>query len=417
MRAGWMVASLALCGCVDTHPSPTAGQVSSLILTLHQPADTGTPMAPITATTAMFDLQAVDDHGRPITTDVYVDLFLSFGGVKTGAVSACGAGGEVSPIESIMLPGGTLMGHSVTLPQAFGATTLWIEEPSSHATGASPTIFYRNPFIADVQTPPDIHASNASFCSPFKGKFIIVDKPAKPTGQLVVSSVFSNAFVVTDTSYGGWDQFNSMYLFAFGKPPPYIVPGKVLNQFSGNVSKFVGFTELNFPLFDATDDTVPLATLPPPAVLQQPDITNLPKLIALDAGVVSYTGTQCDPSPPNPNNDPTIQKTIDQWVKYSEFVVDGDGSCSGLSNFALQLPAKVFGTYDPLMNRGKTLTVVGMLRNNSGQNPVLDANNQPIYCDMSTPCAKGNCVAGQCVKNPFNFWTINPRTPADIVVQ
>ncbi|MGZ6950313.1 MAG: hypothetical protein ACXVJY_19760 [Ilumatobacteraceae bacterium] len=406
-----------MAGCVDDHPSPNAGQVSSLLLTLRQPADTGTPMTPVMAQTATFDLTAVDEKGAAITHDLDVNLFLSFGGVKTGASGMCGSDDSGSlPVETIHLTGGQVLGHTVTLPQAFGATTLWIDDPASHATGASPTIYFRNPFVADIQTPPDVNAMNATFCSPFNGKFIIVDKPALPNGQLVVSSVFGNAFAVTDTSYGSWDKFNSMYVFSFGKPPTYIVAGKVLNSFSGNVSKFLGFTELNFPLFDATDDTVPLAQLPPPAVVTQPDLSNIPKLIALDAGVVSFTGKQCDPSPDNPSMDANIQKTIDQWNKFNEFVLDADTSCSALTNYAIQLPSKVFGTYDPLQSAGKMVTVVGMLRNNSGQNPVLDANNQPISCDASTPCTKGTCVEGQCVKNPFNFWTINPRTPTDIVV-
>jgi hypothetical protein len=412
-----VVASMAA-GCVDNQTSPNAGKVSSIIMTLHDPADTGTPMNPVTSLNAMFDLQAVDDHGAPITSDLDVQFFISFGGVKTGAVGACGsAAPDANPLETIHLAGGQIMGHQVTLPQAFGATTLWIDEPLSGATGASPTIYYRNPFVADVQTPPDLTAINASFCTPFNGKFVIIDKPAMPAGQLVISSVFSDAFVVTDTSYGTYDKFNSIYLYAFGKPPTYIVPGKVLNSFSGNISKFVGFTELNFPLFNVTDETTPLATLPQPAALVWADIGMLPKLISLDGGVVTYTGMECNPLPPNPNNDPNIQKTIDSWNKYSQFVVDGDNTCSALTNFAVELPTKVFGTYDPLQSVMHTVTVTGMLKNNSGQNPVLDANNMPINCDMTHPCAKGTCTEGVCVKNPYNFWTVIPRTPQDVVVQ
>jgi hypothetical protein len=403
----WLAIALLCAGCTDQQASPNAGQVNSIILTLKQPADTGTPASPVTSLDTTFDLHAVDDQGQAITHDVDVTLFLSFGGVKTGAVGACGVDSGAVPIEQIHMPGGVLLNHSVTIPQAYGATTLWIDEPISGSTGASPTIYYRNPFVADVQTPPDINAANASFCTPFNGKFIIIDKPAMPSGQLVVSSVFGDSFVVTDTSYAGYDQFNSMYLYAFGKPPDYIVPGKVLNSFSGNVSKFVGFTELNFPLFDATDQTVPLATLPPPAVLMQADQANLAKLIALDAGVVTFTGKQCD-----------IMTNLSSWQKYNQLVLDQDGTCSALTNFATELPSKVFGTWDPTTTANMMVTVTGMLRNNSGQNPVLDANNMPISCDPNTnPCAKGSCVEGQCLKGAFNFWTIDPRTPDDVVIQ
>src|SRR5262249_415122 len=154
------------------------------------------------------------------------------------------------PIATIHLTQGTALQQQVTLPQAFGPTAIWLDEPISHATGASPVIYFRNPLIADVQTPPDLLAANATFCTPFDPKFIIIDH-ATASGKLVVTSVFGNAFAVTDT---GGTIFNSIYLFSFGKPPGYIVPGKVLKSFSGNVSKFVGFTELNFPLFDPADN-------------------------------------------------------------------------------------------------------------------------------------------------------------------
>src|SRR5262249_55116685 len=153
-------------------------------------------------------------------------------------------------------------------------------EPVSHATGASPIIYFRNPLIAEVQTPADVTAINATFCSPFSGKFLTFDQ-ASPGGQLVVTSVFSNAFSVTDTGLPGY-HYNSIYLFAFGKPPDDIVPGRVIKKFSGNFSKFVGFTELNFPLFTA-DDQAPLATVPDPVVLAYADLGNTDKLLGADA--------------------------------------------------------------------------------------------------------------------------------------
>jgi hypothetical protein len=414
------VVALFAAGCADHQPSPNAGQISSLVLTLTDPApgNLGTPAKPVLVQQATFDVQAVDDQGAPITTDLDAQLYLSFGGVKTGVTSMCGSDDpDKSPIETIHLAGGQVKGHTVTLPVAYGATSLWLDEQTNHATGASPTIYFRNPYITDVQTPPDTTAANATFCTPFAGKFIIVDQPAMPTGKLVVTSVFGDAFVITDTSLGKYDSFSSIYLYAFGKPPPYIVPGKVIKSFSGNVSKFVGFTELNFPLFDATDETVPLEPVPPPLVVTMADIMNPIKLLSADAGVVTFVATECDPFPPNPMNNPTIQQTRDQWTKYNEFVASTDGTCDSFTSFAVQLPGKQLGTYDPLANVGKMISFTGMLRNNSGQNPVLDANNQPVSCDpVNLPCQKGSCVQGMCLKGAFNFWTINPRTPTDVIV-
>jgi hypothetical protein len=76
----------------------------------------------------------------------------------------------------------------------------------------------------------------------------------------------------------------------------------------------------------------------------------------------------------------------------------------------------VLGTFDPLQVVNKTATITGMLRNNSGQNPYLDANGNAISCSATVPCAKGSCITGTCFKNPFNFWTIDPRRQEDVVV-
>lgn len=418
-RALLALALLAAAGCVDNVPLADKGKVNSLKVVLHSPDPSmlGTPSAPVDVQSATFDVFALDELGQPVTADLDVRLFLSFGGVKTGIVNACGdSAPDATPIEVIHLAGGQILNHTVMLPDAFGPSALWFDEPTTHATGASPTIYFRNPYIAEIQTPQDLNAPNASFCSNFNGRFITVDHPQMPTGQLVVSSVYINAFVATDTSSGSYGAFNNMFVYSFGAPPPDIVPGRVLKDFSGNISKFVGFTELNFPLFDA-DDQAPIATLPPPLVLAFADLSNLPKMLGAAAGVVTYTGTECNPLPPNPNNDPNIQSVDDQWLKYSSFVVDGDGTCDSFTNFAVQLPSKTLGSFDPLKNVGKSITVTGMLRNNSGQNPALDGNGNKIACSASAPCAKGTCMGGYCYKGAFNFWTISPRSPADVTVQ
>jgi hypothetical protein len=413
----YTIVALLLVGCVQQRPSPTATAINSLDVQLIDPPPSGlgSPMAPVNVKTATFNIVARDEQGAVITKDIDVDVFISFGGVKTGANSACGADESgTQPIERVTLKSGMLMNHSVTLPLAFGSTSIWIDEPSSGATGASPTIYFRNAFISEAQTPPDLTAANATFCSPFNGKFLIFDHPTG-SGQLVVGAVFGDAFTVTDTGVAP-GQFNSMYLYAFGKPPPNIVEGRVITTFSGNYSKFVGFTELNFPLFTTADDTVPLATLPPPVDLAYADVANTAKMLGASASVVRYTGTICNPLPPNPTKDPNIQKTIDSWNKYNQFVVDNDGMCDAFANIAVELPAKLLGSFDPLQVVGQTATFTGMLRNNSGQNAYIDPNGNAISCSDTVPCAKGSCISGTCFKNAFNFWTIDPRRQEDITV-
>jgi hypothetical protein len=412
----YAAAALLIRGCVQNQPGLTNGRIDTLDVQLVAPAadQLGSPDTPVQVQQATFNVVARDDRGNVVNRDLTADVFISFGGVKTGADTACGAdtSGRM-PIETLALEGGMLMNHTVQLPSAFGPTSIWVDEPTSGATGASPTIYFRNALIPEVQTPPDLTAQNATFCSPFNGKFIIVDH-ATGDGQLVVSSVYGNAFSITDTGASGG--FNSIYLFAFGKPPSYIVEGRVINSFSGNYSKFVGFTELNFPLFDAADDSVPLATVPPPIPLTFADISNSAKMLSAAASLVTYSGTICDPNPPNPTNDSNIQSTIDSWNKFNQFVIDNNGACDSFSNLAVELPSKVLGAFDPLQHVGATVTITGMLRNNSGQNPYLDTNGNTISCSAQMPCAKGSCIDGTCFKNAFNFWTVMPRRESDITV-
>ena len=81
--------------------------------------------------------------------------------------------------------------------------------------------------------------------------------------------------------------------------------GRIVKSFSGNYSKFVGFTELNFPLFEPADDTVPLAPVPAPVVLTQDLLKNRMNttLLQWDAGVVQISGKICNPDPTNPPAD------------------------------------------------------------------------------------------------------------------
>lgn len=400
-------------GCVDHQGSITGSRVSTLDVELVSPAadQLGSPMAPVSIQQATFNLTAYDDTGKIVAEDMTADVYISFGGVKTGADTACGADDNGAPIQTVQLTQGQLKNQTVALPSAFGSTSLWIEDPKSGATGASPTIYFRNATIPEVQKPADLTAPNATFCSPFNGKFLTFDTPS-PGGQFVVTSVFGNAFAVTDT---GATSFNSIYLFAFGQPPPYIVEGAVVTSFSGNYSKFVGFTELNFPLFNV-DQSAPLATVPAPVVLQYTDLANVTTMLGNDAGVVQYTGTICDPDPANPTNDPNIAKTDMSWETYNQFVVDGDGTCDSFTNLAVELPAKVLGSFDPTKVVGKTATFVGLLQNHSGQNAYYDGSGNMIACSDSNPCVSGSCVNGFCYKGAYNFWTLLPRRPEDVTV-
>ena len=349
------------------------------------------------------------DDGLLYPGDATVDVFISYSGVRTGVEVACGEQSD-SPIETLTVRGGRLENHEVTLPSAFGATSIWAVERGSNVVGASVPIFFPNPTIPNIQTPPDLNAINATFCTNFEKKFVRVDK-ATGSGELLIDSVFGNAVTVTDT---GATDFRSLYLFTFGRPSSSLVPGRHVNFFNGNISKFVGFTEVNFPVIDADLDCDPEpAKLPAPIKLSQGDITNLKKLNATGSSTVEVTGKVCPVMPPNPNQDPNIQGTIDQWVKYNTFIL-GNFSCDSFTEFAVSMPSKVMGNFDAAASVGQSVTIRGMLKNSSGRNSYLDDNGAPITCSEAAPCGSGMCTAGICKKNPYNFWTVAVRSTDDV---
>ncbi len=396
-------------GCVEKPSSPTFGQVTTLDLELLTP-EPGSPAMPNTVRQTTFNLIARDDLGDPFGGDTTIDMYLSYGGVRTGVVAACGSKSE-APIESIPVRGGKLDNHQTQLPQAYGTTALWAVDRGSNVVGASVPIYFPNPTIPNVQTPPDPMSPNATFCTSFEDKFVRVDH-ATGAGQLLVDSVFGNAITITDT---GATDYRSIYIFTFGKPKSYLVPGKPVKYFTGNVSKFVGFTEVNFPTVVALETDVPVpAALPKPIPLTTNDITNLPKMNAALASVVEIKGKVCPMLPDNPNHNASLQSVIDQWVKYNTFVAANLDCGNGFGEFSVALPAKLVGTFDPTKIIAQEITVRGMLKNSSGQNNVTDAKGNHVTCSATVPCASGTCTDGICKKKPYNFWTVVVRDSADV---
>ena len=77
---------LLAAGCVDHQASLTGHNVSTLDVTLLSPAagQLGSPAAPVDVQQATFNVIARDDTGQIVTQDMTADVYISFGGVKTG---------------------------------------------------------------------------------------------------------------------------------------------------------------------------------------------------------------------------------------------------------------------------------------------------------------------------------------------
>ena len=281
----------------------TVQNLQSLAVVLKSPSpdDLGTPDNPISPTEVVFDVRAIDSNGQPYVEDLEADVFLAFSGNRIGKLTPCGTDEDKTPLAHIQLRGGVATDRRVPLARYYGKVALWVEEQAREdrnvrGFGASPEMTFRSPTIPDIQKPLDENAPTATYCTPFSGKQVTIVN-ATGTGQLVVTSVFPNAYVVTDTGAPydratGQGGYNSLFVFTFGSPPFFIEAGRVLGRVGGNISKFVGFTELNFPYQDPASVN-DLVQVPLPFELLAADRGKNIMLLRLAASTVKTTARIC----------------------------------------------------------------------------------------------------------------------------
>lgn len=428
-RLALLLGLVVLAGC-EERIAPTVTGLQSFAVELVSPApgERGTPDSPIRPTEVIVNVLALDAEGGYFEEDLDVDVYLSFAGNKIGQLTPCGTGEDTTPLATLHLAGGVAQAQTIKLLRAYGSVNLWVEEHvplgesrPPRAWGASPEMWFPYPLIPEVQTPADPKAPTAAYCSPFNGKQVIVVS-ASGAGKLVVTSIFAGGYVVADTGAlydpvtktGG---YNHLYVFTFGRPPEFVEPGKVLSRVQGNFSKFVGFSELNFPNQEATDPEQK-ADMPPVITLTEADAKQTQKggLLPNSGATVTTTATICP-----------IDQAEDDWKKYNQFAIyygeiDPDDwvskqeACDIFDTFSVALPAKTLGTFNPLENIDRKIQVTGMLRNMSGQN---EATTPPTPCTDDAACkglGAGGCVEGTCKRGPYNFWSIVPRDAADILL-
>ena len=121
-----------------------------------------------TARTVTYNLQALDQDGNPdasYTRDVQV--YVQYLGTLTPYLGQ-------TPLATVHVANGVAMNQSITLPPVFGPTSIWFDDgkdmDATYATGASPTLWYRDPYIQDIQKPLDETALDALSASPLQNK-------------------------------------------------------------------------------------------------------------------------------------------------------------------------------------------------------------------------------------------------------
>ena len=384
----------AVAGCHDG-PEYNPENVQTLEITLAAGTNLGTEDNPNADRNLRFDVTARNRKGE-VATELTgkIQSYVFF----LGALSPDRSSGA-SSLQEIMLVDGIARDVTLNLPTAYGPSSLWLEDegemgrPSTFAVGATPTIWYREPYLSDVQRPPvpaTRAASPSNYRSSLEGKQVRVNQSQwGANGKLVVTSVATQAYTVSDVQCGAGGvppcmatPLGHMYVFTFGKPPVGIDVGTVLKEVRGGVSEFVGFTELNFPRQDILKDDQGKvvnnpAFVPAPTLLTSGNVSDNALMEDNEAGLVELRNVRaCAPKSAD---------DLDRWERFGQFPIDMGGGCGAGS--APTIATRPISSFNPLVNDGVMLTkVVGNVRN----------------------------VSGASSSGSFSFWTINIRTPDDL---
>jgi hypothetical protein len=408
----WARSALALLsavGCTEHRDHGLDGP-QSIRVTLVAPTDPGTidRRLPDTERTVVVDLAALDADGQIDTSFTkQVRVYTQFLGTLTPPL-------EQLPPTVITLTDGVATGQTIQLPlRVFGPTTVWIDDgegtgveyvPGTIA-GVSPTLWFRDPFIADLQTPRSETALDALTGTPLQDKQIAVRGSRYGTaGRLVVTSVFAQGYTVSDVQCADdagrppcvAQAYDHAMVFSFSAPRGsdghVLAEGEVIDGFGGGLTEFNGLTEIGFPQSftppykdedgDGVNDAVDRARMPAPAVLS----TDWFGPLSSSTGRINFERNEAGPIE---IRDGVVCPLDDDYTTYRQWKIDpsGVGGDTCLSDNVINvITAGVVPSLDPATLVARRLPkVVGILR----------------------PVSIGS----------FNVWIIYPRAASDVVLQ
>ena len=395
---------LAVGGACTEMQAPVEG-TQSLRVELVTPASGGSKAQrlPDTQRTITVNLTALDAAGEVDTSfSRPVQVYAQFLGTLTPKLTE-------APLGTFTLQNGKATNQTVTLPFAFGPTTLWIDDGKSadptYATGTSPNLWYRDPFISDLQTPKSETAIDALSSIPLKSKQVSVTSSRYGArGRFVVTSVFSQGYTVSDVECADVtgtppctaQSYDHALVFSFSSPRGAdgapIVEGQTIEGFAGGVDEFNGLTEIGFPqTFGGGGKNVNKAREPVPAIVDT-ETTVTPgtwfdALTAPGGGIINFERNES--APITLLNGKVCDTTGDaDYTTYKQWKLDPfgpGGNCVGNKKVINVITTGIAGI-DPPALVGRTLvSVTGVLR--------------PV--NIGT----------------FNVWIIYPRSAADLVLQ
>lgn len=384
--AFFMVAFVAFTACTTTDPGLTGA--TSLAITIVAPTVVGDVDTRLTQTsiTATINIQAKDAQGHDDATYNHtVGVYAHYLGTLTPYLDG-------TPIAKINVVNGVATNQMVVLPPTFGPTTLWVDDfqdaHPTYATGVSPTLWFRDPFISDIQNPIGLTGNDIYDFGPLDHKNISVKTSRYgATGKLVVTSVFSQGYTVADVNCPTGaapctsQAYDYIEVFSFSAPTDqnaqFISEGQTIAGFAGGITQFDGLTEIGFPQTFVNSASVIDKSLEPAVTLFDPTwfTTNKIHFEENEASAIEIDGAVVCPLDAN-------YTTYKQW-KLDPSGTGSAAACAG-KNLINVISAGVVDL-DPGTLVGKVIPkIVGVLR----------------------PVNIGS----------FNVWIIYPRSAADITL-
>ena len=392
---------LLVAGCVDHTDAVTGTQ--SIQVELVSPSATGDVDNRLddSARAIRINLRALNADGELDTAfDQPVRVYAQFLGTLTPDLNQM-------PLATVPMSGGVGMGAQVMLPPVFGPTTVWVDNGTGLGTdyqhgplgGTSDTLWFRDPFISDLQRPRDEMAVDALSKTPLTDKQISVSASRHgAAGRLVVTSTFAQGYTIADVQCGAGGappctagDYDHVMVFTFSAPrdnhgSPLEV-GQSVQRFTGGLTEFNGLTEIGFP-----------RTFIPQAEGEPPDINRArlpaPKLFDVSwfgplsnpDGMINFERNEAGPIEIRGAKVCDMDADFDTYKQWKLDPTGVGGRCTGRRNVLNVITAGTDFTTDPRTLAGRTLSrVVGIVR----------------------PVNIGS----------FNVWIIYPRGADDISLQ
>ncbi len=382
MRNSTLAAFVMLGACAVTDPPPITG-VQTFQVDLVSPTDPGSETSRmscgsgVAGCSATVNITALDDHNNVVTSyndtlQVYVQFLGTLSPYLCFDTPGC------TPLATVPMADGVANNVTIPLHSLFGPTELWFDDGAdknpSFATGTSTTLWYRDPFIADIRT-VDESSLTAYQAIPLENKNVAIGGSRNGSdGRLVVTSVFSQGYTLADVLCGpggappcafttnpdpaiGAPGYDAVEVFSYSQAEDdygsAVHEGEVLTGFTGGATEFDGLVEIGFPqTFTSTTPEVNTALEPPAVPI---DIT------WFSSNMINFNRYQAAAL----EVDNATMCPIDaDYANYKQWKLAVDGNCAPTnSNNWINVITEGVVPIDPTMCVGKIFPrIVGILR-------------------------------------------------------